>query len=533
MEELLHALREKGFGALTPAFDGEYLTKEKDWAIAWEVRDDYGTLVWQEARYGSLDAAKPGLAEWSKAYGELDAYPAALREKIEGARSEARKKLSRALTGASESEERALAAATRATILDAESEPRDEEFIPPTEDEVAAWSALGLRYQQGKRGIIPPPCNIDSATRILEKYPSLEGRIWLDEFTGDVMTDLGGDKQRLWTDYDTGLLQIAMQRSLNLQSMAFDTVHRAVLCVAYKNRRHPVKEWLAVTQWDGVARVERFFEQYMGATDTEFVRAVSKNFFIAMVARIFSPGCKMDNMVVLEGNQGVRKSSALKVLCGDWFTECNEPVERGNNKDFFAVLQGKMLVEIAELDSFSRADVKRIKAIVSTATDRYRPAYGRMTGNFPRTSIFVGTTNEDHYLEDPTGGRRFWPIKTGKMDLESIARDRAQLFAEAFELYKSGASWWQVPSEEARAEQEARRKIDPWEDVIGNWLGLPRICDVTSQVIARDALELSIQGLEQRQMMRIAACMKALGYENKVAWHKGRASRVWVKRQMN
>lgn len=541
MDELLVVLREKGLGALTPQFDSEYRASGPDWCIAFEVKDDYGNIVWREAKYGSLEASKPGLETWAKPYGEWDAYPDALKAKIESERTKIRSALGRALTAPTDEDRTAEASAARTEAIDSSLPPETEnhDFIPPTQDQIETWDALGLRYETTKRGVIPPPANLASATKILENYPALSDRIWLDEFTDSVMTNLPpmgpGVRAREWTDHDTRRLQLAMQEGVALHSMGFDTAHSAALTVAYKRRRHPVKEWLMGCQWDGSHRVEQFFQKYMGATDSAYARAVSKNFFVAMIARIFAPGCKMDNMVVLEGAQGAKKSSALKTLCQEWFTECNDPINNGQSKDFYSVMQGKMLVEIAELDAFSNADIKRIKAILSTATDRYRPAYGRTTNNYPRTSVFVGTTNEDQYLEDPTGGRRFWPIAVTNIDLELIENDREALFAEALELYKQGATWWEVPREEALKEQELRREVDAWEEKIAHWLLQPdtKIACPTPTIaqVAKGALKIDVEHLDKRLSNRIGNCLKALRYKPAPQWDAAtqRTRKIWKK----
>ena len=175
------------------------------------------------------------------------------------------------------------------------------------------------------------------------------------------------------------------------------------MTVAFRNRRNCVRDWLESLKWDQVPRIEHFFENHFGADP----RAASANFWISLVARVCRPGCQVDNMVVLEGPQGIRKSSALRVIGGEWFTEQHESA---TGKGFFEVLQGKLLVEVSEMDSFSRAEVTKVKQIITCTNDRFRESYGRHAKDHPRQCIFVGTTNRDDWNTDVTGARRFWPI---------------------------------------------------------------------------------------------------------------------------
>ena len=218
-------------------------------------------------------------------------------------------------------------------------------------------------------------------------------------------------------------------------------------------------------------RIETWACRYLGAEDTAFNRSVGALWLISAVARIFRPGVKADHMLVLEGPQGARKSTALKILAGeDWFTD--ELPDLGS-KDAAMHMQGVWIIEIAELDAIGKAEVSRIKAFLTRTTDRFRPPYGRYTIEVPRQCVFAGTVNPDTYLRDETGNRRFWPVRCGTIDIDALARDRDQLWAEAVARFRAGAIWWLDTPEliaAATAEQEKRYQADAWDDLIANWI---------------------------------------------------------------
>jgi predicted P-loop ATPase len=176
-------------------------------------------------------------------------------------------------------------------------------------------------------------------------------------------------------------------------------------------------------------------------------------------------------MLILEGPQGIRKSTALKVLASEpWFTD--ELAELGS-KDAAQQMRGIWIIEMAELDAIGQADVSRIKAFLSRTTDRYRPPYERYVVTVPRQCVFAGTVNPDTYLRDETGNRRFWPLRCGDIDLDGLRRDRDQLWAEAVARYRAGAPWWiedRALVAEASAAQEARYQGDAWDARIERWL---------------------------------------------------------------
>jgi len=278
-----------------------------------------------------------------------------------------------------------------------------------------------------------------------------------------------GPFPRAWEDADEVRTAEWLQlRGVNVAPMV---VGRAIGAVARDHRIHPVRDWLDHLRWDGKPRIETWTSTYLGAEPTAFHHTVGALWLISAIARIFRPGVKADHMLILEGPQGARKSTAIKVLAGEeWFTD--ELPELGS-KDAAIHMQGIWIVEIAELDAIGRAEVSRIKAFLTRTTDRFRPPYGRYTVEVPRQCVFAGTVNPDTYLRDETGNRRFWPLRCGTIDIAALARDRDQIWAEAVHRFREGAIWWIDDAallEEARTEQESRYQGDAWDARIDRWL---------------------------------------------------------------
>ena len=233
----------------------------------------------------------------------------------------------------------------------------------------------------------------------------------------------------------------------------------------------PVRDYLDGLKWDGRPRLDRWLVAYCKAEDTELNRAIGRKMLVAAVRRVRSPGCKFDYVVVFEGAQGVGKSTLLKTLAGEENFSDNEILGLDKREQQEAV-QGVWIYEVAELDGLHKSDVTKVKLFASKTVDSARPAYGRSRVDRPRRGIFVATTNEDTYLRDTTGNRRFWPVEVGAIDLSAVTRDRDQIWAEAAEVEAQGEGLV-IPEAlwpDAAAQQQARMELDPWEDVLATKL---------------------------------------------------------------
>lgn len=389
----------------------------------------------------------------------------------------------------------------------------------------APWLADAQRDDKGR-----PIPNLANAMTALRTDPVVEDALAQDLMlhAAILRRPLPGieadDLPRPVADTDVSALQEWMQRC-GLPRVSKDTVHQAVDLRAHEQAFHPVLDYLTALEWDGTARLGSWLARYLGADATTYTAGIGTMFMVALVARIFEPGCKADYMMVLEGAQGARKSTACAVLGGEWFSDNLPDVTAG--KDVSQHLPGKWLIEIGEMAAMSKAEDTALKAFITRTAERYRPSYGRKEVHQPRQCVFVGTTNKAVYLRDATGGRRYWPVRVGTIDAAALQRDRDHLFAEAVHLYRHGTRWWPDAAFEAehiKPEQEARFEADAWEETIANWLaGETR---TTVSRVARGALGFDDARIGTADQRRIADAMERLRWTRlKKDW---RGDRWWI-----
>jgi hypothetical protein len=295
---------------------------------------------------------------------------------------------------------------------------------------------------------------------------------------------------------------------------SWDDFTMVVKSAARRNRYHPVKDYLASIEWDGIERIEEWLIAHAGAPDTPFVRAVSRIVLIAAVRRTRRPGCKFDEMLVLESPEGKNKSTAFAVLASDeWFSD-DAPLNAAA-REVIERIRGRWIVECADLSGMTRAEIEDLKAFLSRREDAAALKYDPETTKRKRSCIFVGTTNRTNYLISDTGNRRFWPVPIENINISTLAADRDQLWAEAAYWEAKGESIRLDPSlyDEARAEQEERRIVDPWRDRLESVLA-----EIEGKLICEDAWKIIDKPAGQRSPLdnnRLGSAMRDLGWIRK------------------
>ena len=300
----------------------------------------------------------------------------------------------------------------------------------------------------------------------------------------------------------------------------------ALVEVAHRNEYSSLTGWLDSLKWDGSTRLHRFFHDAYGCELGPYAEACADVLFVSAVARAYQPGCQADVMVVLIGAQGLGKSMGMAGLCPDpsWYADDlgGDLFDRKAGEG----LRGKWLIEFSEFSRINRATLDVVKAFVSRRSDYYRPAYGRTHKDYPRTCIFVGTTNDPHPLHDREN-RRFMPVHCTQANVAWVAASRDQLWAEAVTRYRHGVKWWvTVPTllVDVAEKQDEARQADFWETVLSEKLGHR---DVITMREAADALDIRTDKMDRSSQTRIGFALKSLGYTRKRVRNTSKLTYEW------
>lgn len=311
---------------------------------------------------------------------------------------------------------------------------------------------------------------INNVQLIMEHDAGLRGKYFYDTFKermtvcGDLpWCKLADRMTTTWTDTDDAGLRNFLEIKYEIVNTM--KIGDAVLLAMQSCMRHPVREYLLSLKWDGVARADTIFIDYLGAEDTEYTRTVTRKALIGAVARIMQPGCKHDHILVLVGPQGCRKSTTLAKLGKSWFSDSFYTVQ---GKEAYEQIQGFWLIEMGEMAATRKAELESIKQFVSKQSDSYRAAYAKRTQEHPRQCAFFGTTNDDEFLRDATGGRRFWPVTVTDKGRETgdyfTAEIVDQVWAEIVMRYSAGENWY---LDNAKIEATARQIQDAHTEMNG------------------------------------------------------------------
>ncbi len=315
---------------------------------------------------------------------------------------------------------------------------QDDFGIVETEEVNTEWLKKITYTEQGK-----VRSTISNFLLIIENDPMLKGKIAYNEFSNRAVV-IGQlpwrkkDNISDWNDTDDSGLREFIEKYYSISSTA--KCADALALIFEKHSFHPIKDYLNNLQWDGKERINTLLIDYLGAEDSNYVKTVTRKTLVGAVARIFIPGIKFDTMLVLSGPQGIGKSTIIKKLGKDWYSDSLTTV---SGKEAYEQLQGFWLIEMGEMTATKKADIEATKHFLSKQEDIYRVAYGRRTSRFQRQCIFIGTTNDKEFLRDKTGSRRFWPVDVGIQkhnkyvwsDLTDYEIN--QIWAEAVELWKN------------------------------------------------------------------------------------------------
>lgn len=350
------------------------------------------------------------------------------------------------------------------------------------------------------------------------RLSAFDHRMYVREPGGEVfeeITDAAASRAVLWIEQ---VYELVTDDSKVAKQMAV---------IAHENLWHPVRDYLNALEWDGTPRIASFVHAYLKGEDTEINAAYSRCWMVSAVARILEPGCKVDTTLVLVGEQGDGKSTALRKLCPDegWWSESGLML---GSKDIYDQVTGVWLYEIPEIDSFRHKDWSEIKRFMSNTVDSWRKPYTKFEISRPRQVVFFGTTNQIQFLHDETGSRRFWPVVvTNDVDVKAIIRDRDQLWAEAVYQYRKHAEyvaqaadrigspwqWWLTEDEEAlRVESsDLHQGRDVWFDAIERFMR-DRHYVPSEAYIADQCLKRDLGDIGRQDGHRIKDALAQLGY---------------------
>lgn len=373
----------------------------------------------------------------------------------------------------------------------------------------------------------------ENAVLILEGSPHFARRVAHCDFRGRV--ELDGKPLT-----DASLIELAHDISKDYDAnFSVSVIQEAVVIVAMRHRVHPVRKYLHALAWDRVGRLATAARTYFGVqTDDDYHRNVVRKFFLQAIWRVMKPGCQADHMLVLEGPQGCGKSSAVRILGGEF---SGAPFLDLGSKDAAMAIEGLWFVEMSEMDAMNKHETSRVKAWITLPVDRFRRPYGRMTEDVPRQCVIVGTTNQDRYIQDDTGGRRFWPLRVSSVQLDALAKDRDQLFAEAMFAYRAGEEPYfrQKVREQVEAQRD-RQILDPWTEIIVNGLqehfeSDARLMEaasrnkagVTMAHVAGEILKIPRHQQTPQTQKRIVAVLTGLGLKRKQHRTEGGKQEHW------
>jgi hypothetical protein len=360
--------------------------------------------------------------------------------------------------------------------------------------------------KRNKTGAAMP--TLANAALILRCDERWAGRLSYDEMSMSVAKD-----GRSMEDAEVVLMRETIERRYGA-SLSDALMRDALLGVAHARRFNPVKTYLNSLKWDGVSRIARVLEEVLGIVDpTALDHAMIRSWFISAVARPMRPGCKVDTALVLVGPQGAFKSTFFRVLTEPWFSDSYMDI---TNKDSLMQLASAWIYEWPEIEAVTNSrQAGDIKKFITSQFDTFRSPFARAVRQVPRTGLIVGTTNEDRFLNDDTGSRRFWILHVRRtIRSDRLKHWRDQLWAEAMAALGKDEPWWLDKTGEIEREQRAEEFsiIDPWDERVANWLVHHDEKEYTAVQIMSDALSLPTREQHSGASRRVGRIMRKLGF---------------------
>lgn len=389
-------------------------------------------------------------------------------------------------------------------------------------------------FERDKAGAIL--ATVDNVSKALRR-PDMAGvTLAYDTFRAEiVLSEDAGVNWRSFTDADYVRLRINLERR-GFKSIGKELIRDVVLLVADDQQIDTAQLWLRSLKWDGRPRIERFLIDYFSAADTPYTRAVALYTWTALAGRVLMPGCKADMVPILVGDQGLRKSSGVAAMAPgpEFFTEISFD-EKDDNLS--RKMRGRLIAEIGELRGLQSREIESIKAFITKTREDWTPKFREFNTVFPRRLIFIGTTNQEEFLADETGNRRWLPVRVGGVDVDGISRDCAQLWAEAREQTVKHGVQFREAETLAKDVHDEHRVVDSWEEALLKWL---HTSDLDGDIPANrnflrvrdvliEALGFAEKNISRREEMRISKVLRAVGYVKADQRVGGRVLKVWLR----
>ena len=417
----------------------------------------------------------------------------------------------------------------------------NDEFQPRELAEVKDWGDLMICDGKGN----PVKTSLKNTILFLQNHEKFKSVFKYNEFNHQIMVTRCPDweddrrfKAHVLNDVDISETAAALE-AYGLSPDRTRT-HNAIEVVSNYNSFHPAKDYFDNLVWDGQDRLKNWLSYYLGAEDddADYLAFIGRKWLTAAVKRTYQPACKFDHVLVMEGKQGAGKSTALKELATfgadiqeSYFTDAITIADI-QSKDTIQKIQGSVIVELAELAGFNKKDDEEIKRWITIQHDDCRLPYARTTTRFNRQFVLSATTNSYDYLKDPTGNRRYWPVKVGTIDIAAIKTDRLQLWAQAVHHYKEGLYIGPTQEEQvlAATAQEKRRAHDTWEDdvirAVGD-LGLYKNEEGFKTGEVMTGIGLILKDQTYMNTRRVTNILQQSGYESVIVKRNGKSDRVW------